>query len=109
MARTLRRHPELFDFRLFETQSEVGGNAITVDMPQNDGTSILFDISVTVCIPSAYHHILLFMRQLGISLVDTGFSYSVRYRGGIYAHEFDSDIRRQCSRKSRGSRRFWGA
>ena len=57
-------------------------------------TSIPFDISVTACIPSVYHHILLVMQQYGIDLVDTRFSYSVKYRGGVYAHDFDSDIRR---------------
>ena len=91
----LRRHPERFDFRLFEAQAQVGGNAITADMPQDDGTSIPFDISVTACIPSVYHHIVLFMQQHGIDLVDTRFSYSVKYRDGIYAHDFDSEIRRQ--------------
>ena len=95
VAWALHRHPDRFDFRLFEAQSQVGGNAITADMPQGDGTSIPFDISVTACIPSVYHHILLFMQQNGIDLVDTRFSYSVKYRGGIYAHDFDSDIRRQ--------------
>ncbi len=95
VAWALHRHPERFDFRLFEAQAQLGGNAITADMPQDDGTSIPFDISVTACIPSVYHHILLFMRQHGIELVDTRFSYSVKYRGGIYAHDFDSDIRRQ--------------
>ena len=94
-AWALHQHPERFDFRVFEAESRIGGNAITVDMPQDDGTSIPFDISVTACIPSVYHHVLLFMRQHGIELVDTRFSYSVRYRGGIYAHDFDSDIRRQ--------------
>ncbi len=95
VAWALHRHPDRFDFRLFEAQSQVGGNAITVDMPQDDGTSIPFDISVTACIPSVYHHIILLMQQHGIELVDTKFSYSVKYRGGIYAHDFDSDIRRQ--------------
>ena len=95
VAWALHRHPDRFDFRLFEAQSRVGGNAVTVDMPQDDGSSIPFDISVTACIPSVYHHILLFMRQHGIDLVDTRFSYSVKYRGGTYAHDFDSDIRRQ--------------
>ena len=95
VAWALHRHPDRFDFRLFEAQSRVGGNAITADMPQDDGTSIPFDISVTACIPSVYHHILLLMRQYGIELVDTRFSYSVKYRGGVYAHDFDSDIRRQ--------------
>ena len=95
VAWALNQHPDRFEFRLFEAQAQVGGNAITVDMPQGDGTSIPFDISVTACIPSVYHHILLFMQQHGIELVDTRFSYSVRYRGGIYAHDFDSEIRRQ--------------
>ena len=95
MAWALNHHPDRFDFRIFEAQSQIGGNAITVDMPQADGTTIPFDISVTACIPSAYHHIVLFMRQHGIDLVDTRFSYSVKYRGGIYAHDFDSELKRQ--------------
>ncbi|MCY4427555.1 MAG: FAD-dependent oxidoreductase [Halieaceae bacterium] len=95
VAWALHRHPERFDFSLFEAQSRIGGNAITAEMEQDDGASIPFDISVTACIPSVYHHILLFMQQHGIELVDTRFSYSVRYRGGVYAHDFDSDIRRQ--------------
>ena len=64
-------------------------------MPQQDGSSIPFDISVTACIPSVYHHIVLLMERFGIELVDTRFSYSVRYRGHVYAHDFDSEIRRQ--------------
>ena len=95
LAWALHKHPDRFDFRLFEAQSRIGGNAYTADMPQADGTSIPFDISVTACIPTVYHHILLFMRQHGIDLIDTRFSYSVKYRGGLYAHDFDSDIRRQ--------------
>ena len=35
------------------------------------------------------------MRQHGINLIDTRFSYSVRYGGDIYAHDSDSDIRRR--------------
>ena len=95
VAWALNRHPERFHFRLFEAEAHIGGNAITADMPQDDGTSIPFDISVTACIPTVYHHILLFMQQHGIELVDTRFSYSVNYRGSLYAHDFDSDIRRQ--------------
>ena len=95
VAWALNQHPDRFDFRLFEAQAQLGGNAITVDMPQNDGTSLPFDISVTACIPSVYHHILLLLRQHGIELIDTRFSYSVKYREGIYAHDFDSDIRRE--------------
>ena len=114
VAWALSKHPDRFDFRLFEAQAQVGGNAITADMPQDDGTSIPFDISVTACIPSVYHHILLFMQQHDIELVDTRFSYSVKYRGGIYAHDFDSDIRRQLQpeiekfQRLLGRLRWWG-
>ncbi len=104
VAWALQRHPARFDFRLFEAQAQVGGNAITVDMPQKDGTSIPFDISVTACIPSVYHHILLVMQQYGIDLVDTRYSYSVKYRGGVYAHDFDPTSGGICNRKSRNSR-----
>ena len=91
----LHQHPDRFDFRLFEARDRLGGNAVTAEMPQDDGASIPFDISVTACIPSVYHHIVLLMEQFGIELVDTRFSYSVRYRGEVYAHDFDSEIRRQ--------------
>ena len=59
-------HDPDFDFRLYEAQGQLGGNAVTVVMPQDDGSSIPFDISVTACIPSVYHHILLLMEQFGI-------------------------------------------
>ena len=91
----LHHHPDRFDFRLFEARDRIGGNAVTVDMRQDDGSSIPFDISVTACIPSVYDHIVLLMERFGIELVDTRFSYSVRYRGDVYAHDFDSEIRRQ--------------
>ena len=91
----LHHHPDRFDFRLFEANDRIGGNAITADMPQDDGTTIPFDISVTACIPSVYHHIVLLMEQFGIDLVETKFSYSVKYRGQVYAHDFDSEIREQ--------------
>ena len=94
-AWALHQHPDRFDFRVFEAGDRLGGNAVTADMPQDDGTSIPFDISVTACIPSVYHHVVLLMERFGIELVDTRFSYSVRYRGDVYAHDFDSDIRRQ--------------
>ena len=92
-AWTLHRHPDRFDFQLFEARDRIGGNAITADMPQDDGSSIPFDISVTACIPSVYQHIMLLMKQFNIALIDTRFSYSVRYRGRIYAHDLDSEIR----------------
>ena len=94
-AWALQHHPDRFDFRLFEAQAQIGGNAITSDMPQDDGSTIPFDISVTACIPSVYHHILLLMGMFGIELIDTKFSYSVKYRGHVYAHDFDSTIREQ--------------
>ena len=94
-AWALDRDPDGFDFRLFEAKDRIGGNAITADMPQNDGSSIPFDISVTACIPSVYQHIVSLMKQFGIELLDTRFSYSVKYRGGVYAHDFDSEIREQ--------------
>ena len=94
-AWALHHHPDRFEFRLFEAQAQIGGNAITADMPQDDGSTIPFDISVTACIPSVYHHILLLMEKFEIELFDTRFSYSVKYGGHVYAHDFDSTIREQ--------------
>ena len=94
-AWALHHHPDRFDFRLFEAHEQIGGNAITVDMPQDDGSVIPFDISVTACIPSVYHHIVLLMERFGIELLNTRFSYSVKYGGRVYAHDFDSDIREE--------------
>ena len=94
-AWALNQHPDRFDIRLFEAQGHIGGNAITADMPQDDGTSIPFDISVAAGIPSVYHHILLLMKRFGIEQVDTTFSYSVKYGGQVYAHDFDSEIGQQ--------------
>ena len=94
-AWALNHHPDRFDFRLFEAREQIGGNAVTADMPQDGGGSIPFDISVTALIPSVYDHIVLLMEQFGIELIDTRFSYSVKYGGRIYAHDFDSEIREQ--------------
>ncbi len=105
-AWALHHHPDRFDFRLFEAQERIGGNAVTVDMPQDDGGSIPFDISVTACIPSVYQHILLLMERFGIDLVDTRFSYSVKYGDGVYAHDFDSDIRDQLQSEIRKFQRL---
>ncbi|MXZ90043.1 MAG: NAD(P)-binding protein [Chloroflexi bacterium] len=91
-AWALHHHPDRFDFRLFEANDRIGGNAVTADMPQDDGSSIPFDISVTALIPSVYQHVLLLMQRFGIQPVDTRFSYSVLYRGRVYAHDFDSEI-----------------
>jgi uncharacterized protein len=94
-AWALNRHPERYEIRLFEANPTLGGNAVTVDMPQDDGPSIPFDISVTACIPTVYHNYVQFLQQHGIKLLDTRFSYSVRYRGDIYAHNFNSEVRKQ--------------
>ena len=94
-AWALDQHPDRFDFRLFEARDQVGGNAVTADMPQDDGSTIPFDIAVTACIPSIYHHIVLLLDRFGIDLFETRFSYSVRYQGQVYAHDFDSEIREE--------------
>ena len=94
VAWALHQQPDKFDFRLFEAQAQIGGNAITADMPQEDGSSIPFDISVTACIPSVYHHIALLLRRYDIDLLRTRFSYSVKYHDEIYAHDLDSAIGR---------------
>ena len=94
-AWALHHHPDRFDFRLFEARDELGGNAVTADMPQDGGGSIPFDISVTALIPSVYDHILILLERFGIEVHDITFNYSVRYRGGVYAHDYDSDIRRE--------------
>ena len=97
-AWTLNQHPDRFDFRVFEARDEVGGNAITADMPQADGTSIPFDISVTALIPSVYQHVLLVMEQYGIELLPTRFNYGVKYGDGIYGHDIDSDLRQELAK-----------
>ena len=94
-AWALAHHPDRFDIRLFEANDRLGGNAVTVDMPQDDGTSLPFDISVTALIPSVYDHVLLLLERFGIELFPTEFNYSVMYQGSRYAHDFDSDIRDQ--------------
>ena len=94
-AWALHHRPDRFDFRLYEAQEQIGGNAVTVDMPQDDGSSVPFDISVTAMIPSVYRHVLLLMEQFGIELVDTRFNYSVGYGGQVYAHDFDSELREE--------------
>ncbi len=64
-------------------------------MAQVDGSSIPFDLSITACIPSVCHHIVLLMEAFDIELIDTRLSYSVKYRGRIHAHDFDFDIREE--------------
>src|SRR5688572_9952201 len=94
-AWALNKHPDRFDIRVFEANPQVGGNAVTVDMPQDDGTSIPFDISVTACIPTVYHNYLQLLKLHSIDLVNTQFNYSVKCREDIYAHAYDSEFRRR--------------
>ena len=42
-AWALHHHPDRFDFRLFEAHERIGGNTVTADMPQDDGSTIPFD------------------------------------------------------------------
>ena len=51
--------------------------------PRMTAARVPFDISVTACIPPVYQHIVSLMKQFGIELIDTGFSYSVKYRGHV--------------------------
>ena len=88
----LAQHPDLFEFKIFEANDQIGGNAITADMPQEDGSTIPFDISVTACIPSVYHNLLALLDRHDIDIVDTKFSYSVVYQGQEYAHDLDTAI-----------------
>ena len=94
-AWALDKNSDRFDFRLFEAEPQVGGNAVTAEMPQEDGSLIPFDISVTACIPSVYHHILILAKIYDIEIVPTKFSYSVRYQNEIYAHDLDTSIARK--------------
>ena len=94
----LSHHPDRFDFRIFEAREQIGGNAVTADMQQDDGTSIPFDISVTALIPSVYQHVLLLMQRFGIDLLETRFNYGVKYGDGIYAHDFDSQLRQDLAK-----------
>lgn len=92
-AWALHRHPDRFDFEIYEKNDYVGGNAVTVDIPQDDGSTIPIDISVTACIPSVYANYLELMKLYGIELRPTKFSYSVRHGEDIYAHDFSSPLR----------------
>ena len=105
-AWALHHHPDRFEFRLYEANDRLGGNAVTAEMPQEEGEPVPFDISVTACIPSVYNHVLLLMQRFGIELLDTRFSYSVRYRGRLYAHDFDSDIRAELAPEIRKFQRI---
>ena len=64
-------------------------------MPQDDRSSILFDISDTAFIPSVHRHMAQLIQQFGIELVDTGFRYTVRHGQGLHAHDFQYETRHE--------------
>ncbi|MDE2938867.1 MAG: hypothetical protein OXR67_08095 [Chloroflexota bacterium] len=73
------RTPNRFDLRVFQAQELVGGNAVAAAMPQQQYSSVPFDISVTACIPSVYRRSMPLLDRCGTDLVDTRFNYSVRH------------------------------
>ena len=93
-AWALSQHPERFEFVLYEKNGCLGGNAMTVDIPQDNGSTIPIDISVTACIPTVYHNFVELMKHYNIELIPTRFSYSVTHEDDIYAHDFDSNLKR---------------
>ena len=96
-AWSLARHPDRFDFALYEKNDRLGGNAMTVEIPQDDGTRIPIDISVTAYIPTVYNHYVILLEKYGIKSLPSRFSYSVRYGNDVYAHDFDSELRRELA------------
>jgi predicted NAD/FAD-binding protein len=92
-AWSLAQHPDKFDFEIFEKNDRIGGNAVTVDIPQDDGTTIPVDISVTAYIPTVYNHYVMMLERYGIKSLPTRFSYTVHYDDGIYAHDFESPLK----------------
>lgn len=89
----LSHHPDRFDFVLYEKNRRLGGNAVTVEIPQDDGTKIPVDISVTAYIPTEYRHYIQLLDRYGIKQMPTRFSYSVYYGQDVYAHDFESPLR----------------
>src|SRR5258705_201063 len=94
-AWALSRHPDRFEIALYEKEDRIGGNAVTVDIPQDDGSVIPVDISVTAFIPSVYHNYLQLLDLYGIAKIPTQFSYTVSYGDGIYAHDFESPLKEE--------------
>jgi uncharacterized protein len=92
-AWALHQHPDRFTFEVFERNERLGGNAMTVDIPQADGSAVPIDISVTAFIPSVYQNYIELLRRLGIEQVATRFSYTVDYGGQTYAHDHASALK----------------
>jgi predicted NAD/FAD-binding protein len=92
-AWALDRHRARWDVHVFEANDRIGGNALTVDVPQRDGSTVPIDVSVTAFIPSVYHTFVRLLSLHGIEQVPTRFSYAVRYGEDVYAHDFDSALK----------------
>ncbi|MCC6522491.1 MAG: FAD-dependent oxidoreductase [Polyangiaceae bacterium] len=92
-AWALHQHPDQFDFQVWEKNDRLGGNAMTVDIPQTEGPPIPIDVSVTAFIPSVYQNYLELLERYGIEQLPTRFSYTVHYGDGVYAHDFESALR----------------
>lgn len=107
-AWALARHPDRFELTLYEKSQRLGGNAVTVDVPQADGSSIPIDISVTAYIPTVYQNYLQLLRQYDIAQIQTRFSYSVQYGDDVYAHDFDSELKYQLRDEIRRFQRLLG-
>lgn len=94
-AWALSRQPDKFEIALYEKNDRLGGNAMTVEIPQDDGSKIPVDISVTAYIPTVYNHYVILLKKYGIQSLPTRFSYSVRYGDGTYAHDFESAMKEE--------------
>lgn len=110
-AWALYQNSDRFDIQVFEKEDRLGGNAITVDVPQHAGLAIPVDISVTACVVVAYPNYTELLRRYGVELIPTRFSYSVHYGDGVYAHDFDSELRAELNddiKRFRALLRFLG-
>ena len=68
-AWALHHHPDRFDFRLFEAHERIGGNTVTADMPQDDGSTIPFDDPAAKAVVQLLreHHVRLAIQE-GVAL-----------------------------------------
>jgi len=92
-AWALHRRPDRFDVQVYEKDAHVGGNAVTIDVPQRDGSTATVDVAVTVCVPKVYHHVIAAMEACGVERVPTEYSVAVHHGGDVHAHGPDSSLR----------------
>jgi predicted NAD/FAD-binding protein len=108
-AWALARDRARFEVALWEKNDALGGNAVTVEMPQADGSRIPVDISVTAYVPTVYHHYVLLLERFGIAQVPTRFSYRVRHGADSYAHDADSPLKQELAHEIRRFRALLAA